>query len=434
MSISSALNAGVSGLNVHSSKLATISDNIANSKTFGYKRVDTEFSSLVLSENGGSYTAGGARSASYRDVDARGPLTNTQNPTDLAIAGRGMLPVTTVAAVANDVSPLPLRLTSTGSFKPDAQGILRSVSGLALLGVRANADGTIPAFSRDSSTSLTPVIVDPNQFTASPTTAITLGVNLPSEETKAGAAGTALTLPVEYFDNLGASETLTMTFTPTVPATGASNTWTLVIDDSASAANPVATYELVFDDTRNTGGSLLTVTPTPPATFVNGTGIGTFNVNGGPMSLNLGVPGSGSSFATQLAAEFAPTGVTKDGAPTGSVRGLEVTETGLLQARYNTGFVRTLFQIPVGNVPNLNGLRAEDNQTFAVSGASGSLFLWDAGSGPTGQMVSKARELSSTDIAAELTSLIETQRAYSSNARVISTVDEMLQETTNLKR
>ena len=41
---------------------------------------------------------------------------------------------------------------------------------------------------------------------------------------------------------------------------------------------------------------------------------------------------------------------------------------------------------------------------------------------------------STTDIAAELTDLIETQRAYSSNAKIGQTVDEMLQETTNLKR
>jgi flagellar hook protein FlgE len=37
-------------------------------------------------------------------------------------------------------------------------------------------------------------------------------------------------------------------------------------------------------------------------------------------------------------------------------------------------------------------------------------------------------------VAAELTQLIQTQRAYSSNAKIITTVDEMLQETTNMKR
>ena len=86
------------------------------------------------------------------------------------------------------------------------------------------------------------------------------------------------------------------------------------------------------------------------------------------------------------------------------------------------------------DVPNPNGLTALDSQTYLVSRDSGEFFLWDAGDGPTGTIEGYAREGSTTDVAAELTSLIQTQRAYSSNAKVIQTVDEMLQETTNIKR
>jgi flagellar hook protein FlgE len=77
---------------------------------------------------------------------------------------------------------------------------------------------------------------------------------------------------------------------------------------------------------------------------------------------------------------------------------------------------------------------ALDQQTYIPSPESGTYFLWDAGEGPTGDVVSYAREESTTDVATELTSMIQTQRAYSSNAKVIQTVDEMLQETTNIKR
>ena len=106
----------------------------------------------------------------------------------------------------------------------------------------------------------------------------------------------------------------------------------------------------------------------------------------------------------------------------------------MLRATYDTGFIRTLYQIPLVDVPNLNGLTALNNQTYQVSTTSGSFFLWDAGDGPTGAIAGYAREGSTTDVAAELTDLIQTQRAYSSNAKVIQTVDEMLQETTNIKR
>ena len=86
------------------------------------------------------------------------------------------------------------------------------------------------------------------------------------------------------------------------------------------------------------------------------------------------------------------------------------------------------------SLPNPNGMVALDQQTYLPSPQSGSYFLWDAGDGPTGDIVAFAREESTTDVAGELTAMIETQRAYTSNAKVIQTVDEMLQETANIKR
>ena len=100
----------------------------------------------------------------------------------------------------------------------------------------------------------------------------------------------------------------------------------------------------------------------------------------------------------------------------------------------DSGFSRRIYQVPLLDVPNPNGLRSLSNQTYTPTAESGAFYLWDAGNGPTGQMVGYAREESTVDVAGELTQLIQTQRAYSSNATVIQTVDEMLQETTNLKR
>ena len=70
----------------------------------------------------------------------------------------------------------------------------------------------------------------------------------------------------------------------------------------------------------------------------------------------------------------------------------------------------------------MNGLQAFDSQTYLPSRESGSFFLWDADDGPTGDIASFAREESTTDVAGELTDMIKTQRAYSSNAKVIQTV------------
>ena len=113
---------------------------------------------------------------------------------------------------------------------------------------------------------------------------------------------------------------------------------------------------------------------------------------------------------------------------------VEVDQNGLVHAYFDTGISRTIYQIPLVSVPNPNGMVAFDQQTYLPSPESGSYFLWDASDGPTGDIVAFAREESTTDVAGELTAMIETQRAYTSNAKVIQTVDEMLQETANIKR
>ena len=96
MTISSALAAGVAGLNANATRLATISDNIANSGTYGYKRAATEFESMVITQQSGSgmYSAGGVRATATRMIDERGALVSTANALDLAVSGRGMIPVT----------------------------------------------------------------------------------------------------------------------------------------------------------------------------------------------------------------------------------------------------------------------------------------------------------------------------------------------------
>ena len=137
---------------------------------------------------------------------------------------------------------------------------------------------------------------------------------------------------------------------------------------------------------------------------------------------------------TQLSDNFAPVSITKDGSPVGNLTAVEVDEAGYIMATYDTGFIKRIYQIPLVDVPNPNGLVSLSDQTYQISQSSGSFYLWDAGSGPTGTVQGFAREGSTTDVAAELTNLITTQRAYSSNAKVIQTVDEMLQETTNIKR
>lgn len=433
MTISSSLNAGVAGLNANAAKLATIADNIANSSTYGYKRSQADFNSQVISGSSGTYSAGGVRSTTQRIIDERGPLISTSNPTDIAINGRGMLPVTSSVSLNSTTSNFPMMLMTTGSFRPDANGILTTETGMVLMGWPASSDGTVATFPRDTVAGLEPVQVNLNRYVADPTTQMTLGVNLPATETIAGAVGVPQNLSVEYFGNLGTSETLNVSFTPTVPGSGASNTWTMQITDSASAGAVVGEYTLVFDASQANGGTLASVASVSGGAYNATTGSATLTLGGGPLELTIGTIGSPSGM-TQLSDSFAPVSITKNGSPVGNLTSVEIDQNGYVSAIYDIGFTRTIYQIPLVDVPNPNGLISLNNQAYQVSPESGSFFLWDAGDGPTGEVNGFSREESATDVAAELTALIVTQRAYSSNAKVIQTVDEMLQETTNIKR
>ncbi|MEE8455778.1 MAG: flagellar hook-basal body complex protein [Limibaculum sp.] len=435
MSLSSSLNAGVAGLSVNATRLAVISDNIANSSTNGYRRVDVDFASLVIPSGANSYTAGGITATTYRDVATAGSLIATNNATDISVSGRGMLPVTTVESVDLGANERPFQMVATGAFSRDAAGNLVTRSGLALLGWPTNADGDLlTSVTRESPSSLVPVQISPFLTAAEPTTKISLGINLPADETTAGALGNSFESTVEYFDAIGRDNQLRVVFTPVVPGAGSSNQWRVSFFDSATdPVVPVAEYDLVFDESRTGRGALLSVTPVGAVPYDPLTGIAQVTVANGPIDVFIGSPSLDGGLI-QIDAPFAPNNVSKNGSPAGNLLTLQINDQGLLQAIYDTGQVRSLFQIPLVNVPNLNGLTALDGQAFAPSPESGSIFLWDANSGPVGGILGFSLQQSTVDIARELTDLIQTQRAYSSNATIIRTVDEMLQETTNLKR
>ena len=500
MGISSAMNAGVMGLSVNSSKLATISDNIANSETKGYKTTGVEFNSLVLTERATSYDAGGVRGSTVRNIDNQGALLSTRNGTDLAISGRGFLPVTDIADVNRGAKELPLKLVRTGAFRPDQNGVLQTNSGLALLGWPRQPNGDYSTVQ----TALEPVQVDGLTLSAERTQNMDVKLNLDAD----AVAGKVLEMPLEFYDTLGRSQYTDMRWTKLAESTGTpvhsvgKNSWQLEVwtqpykDDETGDITraPAHAFLVEFDDTASgVPGGIKTIfeydtallAPTDVASdwdddpltaddvHPDGVAGGVYDVTGDRtydwedsanflaaadmhwnretgvfnydptnsdtpepeqfIAILLGHEGSDSNLV-QYSAESAVLSVDKDGSPASTMVSIEIDENGLMDAVFESGVRQTLYKIPIANVQNPNGMRALDGQAFSLTRESGSVYFYDAGSGPTGALVSSALEESTTDVAEELTQLIKTQRAYSSNAKIIQTVDEMLQETTNLKR
>jgi flagellar hook protein FlgE len=91
-------------------------------------------------------------------------------------------------------------------------------------------------------------------------------------------------------------------------------------------------------------------------------------------------------------------------------------------------------KIALANFVNPDGLNEMGNSNFAASNSSGSPYYLEAGNGNSTVIRSGALEMSNVDLAGEFTNMIITERGYQSNARVVSTSDEMVQELLNMKK
>jgi flagellar hook protein FlgE len=207
MSLYGALSAGVSGLNAQSNNLALISDNIANVNTVGYKGSFGQFSTLVTQQSlPNSYAAGGVNFNRISQFDHQGILQSSASPTDIAVAGNGFFVVnTTTAATSSD----QYLFTRAGSFRTDNLGNLVNTAGYYLQGWPTNADGTPTTSNTSVLSNLETVNIAGISGTATPTTNVHLGINLPASD----ANGASHTTNVEVFDSLGVSHDIAFTWT-----------------------------------------------------------------------------------------------------------------------------------------------------------------------------------------------------------------------------
>jgi flagellar hook protein FlgE len=126
--------------------------------------------------------------------------------------------------------------------------------------------------------------------------------------------------------------------------------------------------------------------------------------------------------------------VTSDGVPPGDLVGLQLEGNGFLTAQFSNGRTRALYQLPVATFLAPNNLEASEGGTFRTTLESGQYSINQMNNGGAGRIESGVLEASNVDLAAEFTTLITTQRAYSASARIITTSDQMLEELIAIKR
>ncbi len=215
MSVFGALRSGVSGLFAQSQSMAMISDNIANANTYGYKKIDAAFATLVTSQNSvTTYSSGGVMTQTLRQVQDQGLLEASSNSTDLAVMGSGFFAVTD-NIVLNDVTEEwevngEVFYTRAGQFYPDQNGNLTTPQGYYLLGWPRNNDNTNYVQTNVIS-DFTVTNVETRSISPIATTEIELAANLQAT----AETGTTFQIASQIVDRLGSVKTLTMDFTKT---------------------------------------------------------------------------------------------------------------------------------------------------------------------------------------------------------------------------
>jgi flagellar hook protein FlgE len=408
MSLYGVMRTGVSGMNAQSNKLSTVSDNIANVNTTGYKRASTEFSSLILKSGSGNYDSGAVETTVRYAITDPGNLQFTTSTTDLAVQGNGFF-------VVQDPNGNNF-LTRAGSFVPDSTGNLVNAAGFQLMGYNVQ-NGAVPTVAANGFGGLQVINVNQMALQASPSTKATVAANLdPSAAIIAGPPGpgayTSKTSVVTY-DNIGNAVTVDV-----YAAKTAANTWQIQLYDSSTGtalAGGLNTF--TFDVTAAGKGKLAAASPT---------------------SLSVTIPG-GSAFTmdlsamTQVASSF-DFKATVDGNAPSAVEKVNIDDKGLVTAVLKNGTELPSYQIALATVPSPDHLTPEVGNVYSPNLDSGNVQVGLAGQGGLGTIQSGALEDSNVDLADELTSMIEAQRGFTANSKSFQTGADLLDVVVNLKR
>ncbi len=232
-----------------------------------------------------------------------------------------------------------------------------------------------------------------------------------------------------------------------VPAV--TNTWTYAVTipaaDISGATAPVAlaTGTLVFngDGTLQslapTSGSASTTNPTlsvPPTAGSGGTQqVFADGANQLTFTWHVFDP-AGNSLLTQTAAPSSTTSIQQDGTSSGTLQNFNIGSDGTITGSFSNGTTATLGQIALASFADEQGLSRNGDNTYSPTLASGQPTVGTPTSGGLGSISGDALEQSNVDIATEFANLIVAQRSYEANARVITTFDQIEQDTIALKQ
>ncbi len=220
--------------------------------------------------------------------------------------------------------------------------------------------------------------------------------------------------------------TLVKTATPTYELRAGNGTGGALIEGGIAQISATGTREIYFP----TSSVRVTVSTDFDETApISSLAMGTFTVTNQAQLRD----GLGNDGVTQLAASFNTSSVNQDGFGAGSLSGIQVDENGFVNGTFTNGETKRLYKIVLAVFQNPRGLETISGSLLRTTESSGQALLKQPGVGGTGRIVGGALEGSTTDIAGEFSNMIVAQRAFQASSKVITTVDQMLNELLQLR-
>ena len=436
-SIVNGLFAGRSGIASHGTAIAVVGDNIANANTVGFKASRAEFEDVIAGgQVVGKVVGSGAQNSAVSMIFDQGSQERTGRALDLAIDGNGFF------VVGEGDQRF---YTRAGNFKIDDSGYIIDQQGNNLLGFPSGGSGALENLSinaiSQSNVGTGNVDISGNLDAGNPLRAAAdqathaavsvAGVAVASTTTYAElSAASDFSTVVDIFDSLGQAHTATFFFykddatsnqyyargyvnSEEVDTSGAATGIPRMISSNGLAAGGLFTLNF------NSDGSLNTATSTENLSIV-------VPWNNGSTTTDA-VDVDFSSF-TQFASGSSIRSISQDGQGIGAVTSLSIQSNGDIFALLTNGQTTTIGTVGMVNFSNPEGLARVGGNLLQRTPQSGEPIIGRAETGTFGGISSGSLELSTVDIASEFVKLITLQRGFQANSRIITTINQLLQE------
>ncbi|TKD51157.1 flagellar hook protein FlgE [Sphingomonas baiyangensis] len=415
----------LSGLQASQKEMSTISHNLANVATDGFKKSRTEFADVIassVSSNPTSLVGSGVVTKAIRQQFGQGNLIQTGSTLDLAISGDGFF------ATKPDADGAKMNFTRNGGFLVDPERYVVDGQGGHLQVFPVDGSGAVVASGVDSLVSLR---LPQTSGVPTPTGNVALSLNLNS------TAAIPATATFDRFDPTSYNQS---TQTTVYDAGGNPQTMTsyFVRTSLPSAAEPTSewqVYSFVSDQPLQTGGAdAVTLTFDGAGALTSPTTATTFDPvtpNGATAEQTIALDFGAAT--TQKATPFVVNSRSQDGAAVGQLESVAVDEQGIVRASFSNGDSLALGKVALANFANPTGLRQQGNGYWASTGLSGDVVLGEANKSGMGGLMSGIIEGSNVDITEELVALIAAQRNFQANAKALDTSSQISQTIFNIR-